>query len=33
VVKHRMPHNLRLMRRRWDTDQVRSACSLENSHG
>jgi putative transposase len=33
VVKHRMPHNLRLMRRRRDTGQVLSTCSLENSHG
>jgi putative transposase len=33
VVKHRMPHNLRLMRRCRDTGQVLSTCSLENSHG
>jgi len=28
-----LPHNLRLMRRRRDTGQVLSTCSLENSHG
>jgi hypothetical protein len=33
LVKHRMPHNLRLMRRRRDTGQVLSTYSLENSHG
>jgi len=33
VVKHRMPHNRRLRRRRRDTGQVLSTCSLENSHG
>ncbi len=31
--KHHMPHNLRLMRRRRDSGQVLSICSLENSHG
>jgi len=31
VVKHRMPHNLRLMRRCQDTGQSQD-CSLENSH-
>ena len=32
VVKYRMPHNLRLMRRRRDTGQMPNICSLENSH-
>ena len=33
LVKHRMPHNLRLMRRRRDTGQTLAVCSLEHSHG
>jgi putative transposase len=33
VVKHRMPHNLRLMRRCRDTGQMSNICSLEHSHG
>ena len=32
MVKHRMPHNVRLMRRCRDTGQVPRACSLENSY-
>ncbi len=32
TVKHRMPHNLRLMRRCRDTGQVPRACSLETDH-
>jgi putative transposase len=32
MVKHRMPHNLRLMRRRRDTGQVPNTCSLASSH-
>lgn len=33
VVKHRIPHNLRVMRRRRDTGQTNTVCSLELSHG
>jgi putative transposase len=32
TVKHRMPHNLRLMRRRRDTGQMSTICSLETEH-
>jgi putative transposase len=33
LVKHRMPYNLWLMRRRRDTGQTVNVCSLEHSHG
>jgi putative transposase len=33
LIKHRMPHNMRLMRRRRDTGQTVNVCSLEHSQG